>query len=77
MKFKCPVNYDINNCSSKEYGLTCETCFHMDDNVIDNEERYCTPYESLEQSFKEMKLMREGKLKKKSWDELKEEINNK
>jgi hypothetical protein len=28
--FKCPVNYDINNCSSKEYGLACKTCFHMD-----------------------------------------------
>jgi len=25
-------SYNINNCSSKEYGLTCETCFHMDDN---------------------------------------------
>jgi len=31
MKFKCPVNYNINNCSSKEYGLTCETCFHSED----------------------------------------------
>ena len=29
MKFKCPVDYDINNCSSKEYGLTCNTCFHI------------------------------------------------
>jgi hypothetical protein len=29
--FKCPVDYDINNCSSKEYGLTCDTCYHKDD----------------------------------------------
>lgn len=29
--------------------------------------RPCTPSESLAQSLKEMKLMREGKLPKKSW----------
>jgi len=28
MKFSCPVNYKLDNCSSKEYGLTCDTCFH-------------------------------------------------
>jgi len=28
MKLKCPVDYDLNNCSSNDYGLTCETCFH-------------------------------------------------
>jgi len=72
MKFKCPINYDINNCSSKQYGLTCETCFHMDDNK--DEKKYCTPSESLEQSLKEMKLMREGKIPKKSWNDLKEEL---
>ena len=66
MKFKCPVYYDIDNCSSKEYGLTCETCFHSDD--AKDEKRYCTPSESLEQSLKEMKLMREGKLPKKTWN---------
>lgn len=31
MDNKCPVDYDINSCSSKEYGLTCETCFHSKD----------------------------------------------
>jgi len=30
-KFGCPINYNLNECSSREYGLTCETCFHMDD----------------------------------------------
>jgi hypothetical protein len=34
------------------------------------DERYCTPAESLEESLKQMKLMREGKLPKKTWDEL-------
>ena len=24
----CPVSNNINNCSSKEYGLTCDTCYH-------------------------------------------------
>lgn len=32
------------------------------------------PKDSLEQSLKEMKLMREGKLPKKTWNELKEEL---
>lgn len=26
--FKCPLDYNIDKCSSKEYGLTCDTCFH-------------------------------------------------
>lgn len=30
-------------------------------------ERYCTIQESIIESFKEVKLMREGKLPKKSW----------
>lgn len=31
------------------------------------DERYCTVQESIIESFKEVKLMREGKLPKKSW----------
>ena len=30
-QYGCPVNYDISRCSSQEYGLTCETCWHMED----------------------------------------------
>ena len=71
MKFKCPVDYNLENCSSKEYGLTCETCFHTEDK---QEERPCTPSESLIQSLKEMKLTRQGKLPKKSWNDLKTKI---
>lgn len=37
-------------------------------------ERPCTPSESLVQSLKEMKLMRQGKMKKHSWDDLKKEL---
>jgi len=36
-------------------------------------ERYCTVAESLEQSLKEMQLMRQGKLPKKTWREYREE----
>jgi len=35
--------------------------------------RYCTVSESLEQGLKEMKLIREGKLPKKTWRECREE----
>lgn len=27
-KVNCSVNWDINQCSSKEYGYTCRTCAH-------------------------------------------------
>ncbi|WP_157737954.1 hypothetical protein [Aneurinibacillus soli] len=40
----------------------------------ESELRYCTPAESLKQALKEMKLMREGKLPKKPWDEFYKEI---
>ena len=29
---KCPINYDYDNCSSKEYGQTCDTCCHYNKN---------------------------------------------
>lgn len=37
-------------------------------------ERYCSVYESLEQSLKEVKLIRKGKIKPKTWDELYKEL---
>lgn len=33
-------------------------------------ERYCPVTESLEESLKEMKAIREGKIPKKTWDDL-------
>ena len=38
--------------------------------------RYCSVYESLEQSLKEMKLIREGKLKATTWDEFKKQLES-
>lgn len=38
-----------------------------DMSVVTLNERYCTVQESMIKSFKEVKLMREGKLPKKSW----------
>lgn len=37
------------------------------------DERYCTVQESIIESFKEVKLMREGKLPKKSWKDFMKE----
>lgn len=37
------------------------------------DERYCTIQESIIESFKEVKLMREGKLPKKSWKDFMDE----
>lgn len=37
-------------------------------------ERYCSVYESLKESLKEVKLIREGKIKPKTWRELLEEL---
>jgi len=43
-------------------------------NRDENCERYCTPAESLQESLVEVRLMREGKLPKKSWRDLKKEL---
>ena len=40
-------------------------------------QRYCSVYESLEQSLKEVKLIKEGKIKPKTWDELYKELKEK
>lgn len=39
-------------------------------------ERYCSVYESLEESLKEVKLIREGKIKAKTWQEFLEELED-
>ena len=38
--------------------------------------RHCSVYGSLEESLKEVKLIKEGKLKPKTWDELYKELKN-
>lgn len=37
-------------------------------------ERYCSVYESLEESLKEVKLIKEGKIKPKKWRDLLDEL---
>lgn len=39
-----------------------------------DDKRYCTVYESLEESFKEVNLIKKGKIKPKKWRELLREI---
>lgn len=43
----------------------------------DLNKRHCSPTKSLEESLKEMQLMRQGKMKKRTWKELREELKNK
>lgn len=38
-------------------------------------ERYCSVYESLKKSLKEVKLHREGKMKLRTWEDFLEELN--
>lgn len=38
-------------------------------------ERYCNVYESLEESLKEVKLIKQGKIKPKKWREMLKELN--
>lgn len=37
-------------------------------------QRYCSVYESLEESLKEVKMIKQGKIKKKTWKELFKEL---
>jgi hypothetical protein len=46
-------------------------------NAAEIVKRPCTPSESLAQSLKEMILMRKGQLKKKTWDECRNELDKK
>jgi len=41
MKFGCLIDYDLKNCSSSCYGLTCETCFHKDDEKFEITSNAC------------------------------------
>lgn len=45
-----------------------------DDNMTPPVERYCTIEESVKESAKEVKLMREGKLPKRNWREVFKEL---
>lgn len=48
----------------------------MIENYIEETKRPCTPSESLAKSLQEMQLIKQGKLQKRTWNELKEELKN-
>lgn len=49
MEFKCPVDYQLKDCSSSDYGLTCDTCHH----TINNKELFQREYLSKWFTFSE------------------------
>jgi hypothetical protein len=52
-----------------------EECANRSTNAREeNGERPCTVKESIEQSLKEMQLMRQGKLPKRNWDDFMKEL---
>jgi len=42
---------------------------------LNKDKRPCSPAQSLSKSLKEMSLISQGKLKKRTWNELKNELN--
>lgn len=59
-------------------GVSMDTIARLTRNITKDkkDKRYCTVYESLEQSLQEVKLIKEGKIKPKTWDELYEELKH-
>lgn len=49
----CPIDYDLENCSSKEYGLDCSTCIHWKKDIDEQPEYFLIKTNSeLLHSFK-------------------------
>lgn len=57
-------------------GINMGTVTRLTNTKDKTPQRYCSVYESLKQSLKEMNLIRKGKLKAKTWDEFKKELDN-
>lgn len=56
-------------------GVSMNTITRLTHRTKDKQtKRYCTVYESLRQSLKEVKLHRQGKIKLNTWDEFLEEL---
>ncbi len=57
-------------------GVNMDAIAHLTGRLTKEKEnkRYCTVYESLEQSLKEVKLIKDGKIKPKTWRELLKEL---
>lgn len=56
-------------------GINMSTVTRLTNTKDKTSKRYCSVYESLEESLKEVKLIKEGKIKPKTWQELLEELN--
>lgn len=55
-------------------GINMSTVTRLTNTKEKKSQRYCSVYESLEESLKEVKLIKEGKIKPKTWEELLEEL---
>lgn len=58
-------------------GVNMNTIAHLTGKLTKEKapKRYCSVYESLKESLKEVKLHREGKIHLDTWDEFLEELN--
>lgn len=69
---------DIFQENIKKQNLSKEDVDKIIDEVrgkIKSDDRHCTVEESLEESLKQMKLMREGKMPKRSWDDFRKSMD--
>ncbi len=55
-------------------GINMSTVTRLTGTKDKTSKRYCSVYKSLEESLKEVKLIKEGKINPKTWDELYEEL---
>jgi len=68
----CP--FCLQDISNSNHAWNCEM---NPININNGEFRQNTPAKSLEQSLKEMQLMRDGKVEKRTWDDFLREIEEK
>ena len=61
-------------CKNKDKQSSDEGVDNMSTNLTQSIPRYCSVSESLRQSCKEVKAMRDGKLPEKTWKQLKDEL---
>ena len=57
-------------------GINMNTITRLTGKKTKDDSKYCTIYKSLEESLKEVKLIKEGKIKPKTWQELLDELDN-
>ncbi len=55
-------------------GINMSTVTRLTNTKEKASKRYCSVYESLEESLKEVKLIKEGKIKPKNWRDILKEI---